>query len=370
MDPHLYDYQVPLFAKPIEEYAPKHRLKLCMRPTPIQQFNLRRAFPSLRDDVTICIKRDDLTHVTASGNKLRKLEFLLAHALATGHDTIITAGGVQSNHARATVVAARELQLDAEVFLRCHGKPDPDHLGMDGNVFFHKMMGARIHLIPRMPYASGIRPRMEARKVVLKESHTRNAYLIGIGGSDPIGMWGYIEAFDELLQQQVASRFTHIAVATGSGGTLAGLAIANYLSKTPVKIVAFSVSDDASYFYDHVDEMVNAVGLSAEICACDLLTVVEAKGKAYGVNSTEDMRSAVNIAQNTGILLDPTYTLKAVRGMIDQLGKGDDGVFQQNASILFIHTGGLFGMFDRRIEPYVNQNLATVDNPDHQQPVN
>lgn len=356
----LEQYEVPSFAKRIAEHAPKYRVPLCMKPTPIQEFNVGKSLgTSIAPEVTLFIKRDDLTGAAATGNKLRKLEFLLAHALATNHDTVITAGGVQSNHARVTTVACRQLQLEPHVFLRCNEEPDPQRLGSDGNVFIHKMLGARIHLVKRMPYLTGLRPRMMQLKQQL-DAQNHKAYLIGIGGSDSIGLWGYIDAYAEMLSQGVTEKFSHIALAIGSGGTTAGLSIANYLNESPLKIVAFTVSDDADYFYDHIDEMLADFGLDKETNARSIVTVIQAKGAGYGVNSEEDMRVSVAVASQSGIILDPTYTLKAVRGIKRELDKPDCGVFGSNPKILFVHTGGLFGLFDRRIEPFLDHSLATI----------
>lgn len=353
----VHAYTVPEFAQRIADHAPKKRLHLAMRPTPIQPFPLHRVDPSFRNDVTVHIKRDDLTGIAESGNKLRKLEFLLAHALATGHDTVITAGGIQSNHARVVSVLARQIGLTPHIFLRCKRSTDPQDLGSDGNVLIHKLVGAHIHLVKYMPFLTGLLPQMQALKKRLS-SQGSHAYLIGIGGSDPVGVWGYIEGYAELLEQNLTDEFTHVALAIGSGGTAAGLAIANFLSGSPVRIVAFTVSDDAEYFYNHVNEMLTALGLAEETNARNILTVIEAKGRGYGINSDEDMRFAVSVASHTGILLDPTYTLKAVRGLISEIAKDGESVFHHGARILFIHTGGLFGIFDRRIEPFLNNSLT------------
>lgn len=330
-----------------------------MRPTPIQLFALRDAVPTLRSDLSIYVKRDDLTGAAESGNKIRKLEFLLAHAIATGHDAVITAGGIQSNHARVVSVLCRQLSLTPHIFLRCNHTPLADDLAPDGNVFLHKVVGAHIYLVQHMPFLTGLLPRMQTLKQQLGEQGHR-AYVIGIGGSNEIGVWGYIDAYAELIQQSLAERFTHIALATGSGGTAAGLAIANYLNASPVRIVAFSVSDDAAYFYNHVDEMLAALGLANETNARLILTVIEAKGRGYGINSDEDMRAVIDIASQTGIMLDPTYTLKAVRGLVWEAARDVEGVFEHNARVLFIHTGGLFGMFDRRIEPFLDASRTRI----------
>lgn len=366
----LYSYSAPSFIKQsnVIDNAPKHRLKLAMRPTPIQPFHL----PMIkRGDIKLYIKRDDMTGITESGNKIRKLEFLFADAIASNHDCIITAGGVQSNHARAVSVLCRRLGLEPHVFLRStlsKIETDPNDsesvnqlIGFDGNVLIHRLCKTYIHIVPRMSFLSGLLPRMQALKQQLHEENGKKAYIIGIGGSDEVGVWGYIEAYAEIAKQcQLGQEISHIVLSTGSGGTAAGLAIGNFLNGSPVKIVAFTVSDTPEYFYDHIDEMLTSLGIS-EVKATDTITILENKGKGYGINSKDDLRSVSQICSASGILLDPTYTLKGVRGLIAEANKSTEhSVFPQDARILFIHTGGLFGLFDRRVEPYVDTSLASL----------
>lgn len=366
----LYSYSVPSFIKQTKviNKAPKQRLKLAMRPTPIQPFHL----PMIeRGDIKLYVKRDDMTGITESGNKIRKLEFLLADAISSNHDCIITAGGVQSNHARAVSVLCRRLGLEPHVFLRStlsKIETDPNDsegvnqlIGFDGNVLIHRICKAYIHIVPRMSFLSGLLPRMQALKQRLHEKSGKKAYIIGIGGSDEVGVWGYIEAYAEIAKQcQLGQEISHIVLSTGSGGTAAGLAIGNFLNGSPVKIVAFTVSDTPEYFYDHIDEMLAALDIS-EIKATDIITILENKGKGYGINSEDDLRSVSQICSASGILLDPTYTLKGVRGLIAEANKStQQSVFPRDARILFIHTGGLFGLFDRRVEPYVDTSLASL----------
>lgn len=352
----LQPYSPPDFASKIAEHAPKHRLHLAMRPTPIHQWHLHRAFPDLPSDITIHIKRDDMTGASTSGNKIRKLEFLLADALSKGCDTIITAGGIQSNHARSAAVAAKELGMDAHVFLRTRENDKPEQLCSDGNVLFHKMLGVTMHLIRPVAYLIGVLPKMKSLAAEL-EQEGKKPYLIGIGGSNEIGLWGYIEAFQELIGQGACDRFTDIVLAVGSGGTTSGLAIANYLSGSRVRIHAFTVCDSPEYFYGHLDEMLGAVGLSHEVSAREILNILEAKGKGYARSTDEELDMGLQVSRHTGIMLDPVYTLKACVGLVQEL-RNPDGVFDQNASILFVHTGGIFGLFDRRVEPYLDHSLA------------
>lgn len=349
-------YTPPIFAANLHS-IPTHRLRLTMTPTPIEPFPLHLTHPSLPPSTTFHIKRDDQTGGPTSGNKIRKLEFLLAKAIRAGCTTVITAGGVQSNHARSTVVAARRLGLQAHIFLRIRDPGSPEMLGCEGNLLMHKMLGAEIHLVKPMAYETGLRPRMELLAERLKE-RGEVPYLIPIGGSDAVGLWGYVECFAELLEQGVAE-FSDVVVATGSGGTASGLAIGNYLTGGTVRMHSITVCDDADYFYTHLDEMLVEVGLP-EVSARDILNVIEAKGIGYARNTKEELEFGVKVGITTGVLLDPVYTLKGVYGMVKEIEKGSKGSFKEDASILFVHTGGIFGLYDGRINPYLDSKLATT----------
>lgn len=228
----------------------------------------------------------------------------------------------------------------------------------DGNVLMHKLLGVGIHLVRPMGYESGLKERMLRFAGELKERGER-PYLIGIGGSDKVGLWGYMECFVELMQQGLADRFTDIALAIGSGGSASGLAIANYLVGNVVNVHAVTVCDDANYFYDHLDDMLAQVGLSGEVTARSILNIVEGKGRGYAKNTEEELKFGLQVARGTGILLDPVYTLKAVKKMVEECQR-ESSCFSANARILFVHTGGIFGLFDRRIEPFLDHSFTRV----------
>ncbi|CAN8066424.1 unnamed protein product [Agarophyton chilense] len=350
-------YKPPSFAQRIAHLAPRTKLNLCMRPTPIHKWKVHDAVPDLPSDMEFYIKRDDMTGSGTSGNKIRKLEFLVADAISNQCDTLITAGGVQSNHARATAVVAKELGLDAHVFLRTREAEYPENLGANGNVLFHKMLGVQMHLIRPVSYLVGVLPKMKALQEELSEQGHR-AYLIGIGGSDLIGVWGYIDAFNELLSQGIEDKITDVVVAVGSGGTASGLAIGNYLAGSPVRIHAITVCDTPAYFYGHLNEMLADLDLSNQVKAERILNIVDAKGLGYARSTSEEIELGLQISSRTGIMLDPVYTLKAIFGLIRECKNIENSAFEEDAKILFVHTGGIFGLFDRRIEPFLDNGLA------------
>lgn len=338
-------YKPPDFATRVQS-IPKERLELCMKPTPIHPWPLQ----GLPADVRVSIKRDDMTASTAGGNKIRKLEFLLADALLKKCTCVITAGSVQSNHARATAVLAKELGMHPHVFLRTKDTA-PEAFGFDGNVLLNRLVGASIYLIKPQPYITGLLPKMKTLAEKLSREEAQTPYIIGIGGSNSLGMWGYIECFRELMQQNVHNDFSDVVVPIGSGGTATGLAIGNYLAGSPLRVHAISVCDDPPYFYEHVDEMLAAAGLREETSAADILNIIDAKGRGYAKSTPEELALCTSVARDTGIILDRVYTGKAVKGMVQELRKPrHECVFQTGARILFVHTGGIFSVFDREIE--------------------
>lgn len=232
-------YQAPSWAlKVVSPHAvPTHRIPLGRMNTPIHRWHL----PGLpADGPEIFIKRDDLTGLQLSGNKIRKLEFILAQAKALGHDSIITLGGIQSNHARATAVAAKYVGLEAHLILRTSRALVDSDPGLAGNLLVERLIGSTIHLVSKEEYTRVGQAKLGADLLEKLRSQGLNPYLIPVGGSSALGTWGYISMMEE-LQQQMAENdigLTDIAMACGSGGTTAGIALGNYLSGLNLRVSA------------------------------------------------------------------------------------------------------------------------------------
>eukprot|EP00042_Codosiga_hollandica_P029196 m.159232 g.159232 ORF g.159232 m.159232 type:complete len:362 (-) comp53009_c0_seq2:18-1103(-) len=323
---------------------PPARLPLATAPTPIQPF----ALPGLvgTSNFKLSIKRDDLTGSVLTGNKCRKLEFILAHALSAGYDGIITCGGVQSNHARTTAFAAAQIGLKCHLVLRSDSL-DESTIPLTGNFLLNKLAGAHVTLAPRVPFETGLKPIMEG--IIQEEASKHNArtYLLPVGGSNLVGVWGYVDAFRELLDQRLEENFDDIVLAVGSGGTACGLAVANYLAKSPVRIHAISVCDSAPYFYDHIDAILRDLGVPAR--AQDIIRIVDGyKGKGYGLSTPQELRFIRDTCALTGVLLDPVYTGKAALGLQTELLTNPQAF--KGDRILFVHTGGSFGALDGRFD--------------------
>ncbi|XP_065898951.1 uncharacterized protein [Dysidea avara] len=342
--------------------VPSTYLKLALRPTPIHPWRLH----GVPDGFSVSIKRDDLTGCTLSGNKVRKLEFLLAEAVQTGCNCVVTCGGLQSNFCRAAAVASRQIGLDSHLFLRCPGNLDPSKAQCNGNLLLDRLVGANVFLVPplsyegktnELGYVAGLKDKMSTYADKLRSSGQK-PYNMPVGGSNLTGMWGYIEAFRELLDQGVAEQYDDIVFATGSGGTASGLSIANYLTGSKLKIHAVAVCDNANYFYDHVGDTLEAIGMGDKVKSTDILDVVDGyKGQGYGLTTDKDLRQLIEIASSTGIVLDPTYTLKGVQGLLGELKKNPTRF--KGKRILHIHTGGIFGLYDGRITEILKSTPVT-----------
>ncbi|KAG8651573.1 hypothetical protein MANES_06G000700v8 [Manihot esculenta] len=285
---------------------PSHHFSLGHLPTPIHPWKL----PNLPNGTELWLKRDDLSGMQLSGNKVRKLEFLMADAVANGADCIITIGGIQSNHCRATAVAAKYLNLDCYLILRTSKVLVDQDPGLTGNLLVERLIGAHVQLISKEEYAQigSVTLTNILKEKLLKEG--RKPYVIPVGGSNPIGTWGYIEATREIEQQVQAStgrlKFDDIVVACGSGGTIAGLSLGSWLGTLKAKVHAYCVCDDPDYFYNFVQALTD--GLKAGVNSSDIVDIQNAKGLGYAMNTSDELQFVREVATATGVVLDPVYS--------------------------------------------------------------
>lgn len=279
------------------------------------------------------IKRDDQSGLATGGNKTRKLEFLVADAVAHGADHLVTIGAPQSNHARQTAAAAARLGLECSLVLR---GPKPDTF--TGNLLLDELLGAHV-------YWSDTRDCAEPVGRVMAELRAigRHPYLIPLGGSNVIGATGYVLAMQELMEQTNAARlnFDFIVFASSSGGTQAGVALGARAFGYRGSVLGISVDHPADSLKTQVAALATAtathIGLDA-LSVADLVNVNDDYlGEGYAqVGETE--REAIRMmAQVEGILLDPVYTGRAFGGLIDLIRWG---AFTRGQRVLFWHTGG------------------------------
>ena len=334
---------------------PERKVTLGRFPTPIHRWSnsLDEATASA-SGVEMWIKRDDLTSNDLSGNKVRKLEFLLAQALDGKHDSVVTIGGVQSNHCRATAVAARQLELDPYLVLRTRSsvQDDPAILNSSivGNLLLNRFVDAEIHTVSAATYATVGSASLLAQLTEQLVDAGRNPYPIPVGGSCPLGCFGYLEAMEEIRQQEEAAGFVfdHIVFSCGSGGTAAGLAIGARLTGRR-NIHAVGVCDSPDYFYSHIED--TAKGLGLDLAAMgdvrEWLTLHHGAGLGYARSSTDELNFLLGVSRRSGVVLDPVYSGKALYLLATKLLPEMAHVFQRGQRVLFIHTGGTLGMYDK-----------------------
>jgi len=317
-------------------------MRLANLPTKIEK--LDRLSAEL-GDVEIYIKRDDQTGTEFSGNKIRKLEFVIKEALDQGCDYLITCGGVQSNHARATAAIAARLGLRSYLVLRGTGEEN-----IDSNYFLDKVLGASIKFItPEVYKERRIEIMIELAEELSKKGH--KACVIPEGASNGIGTFGYYKALEEILKQEkeLGIKFDAIVTAIGSGGTYAGLFYANEVNKNTANIYGVNVCDDAEYFKNRISNILKEsftyTGEEIEFSKDDINIIDGYVGAGYAMSRPEEIEFIHKIAKLEGVILDPVYTGKAMYGLVEEIKKG---TLKEYNKILFIHTGGLFGLFPKK----------------------
>ena len=322
------------------------RIKLAHLPTALE------FLPRLTEHLEgpdIYVKRDDCTGLAGGGNKTRKLEFLMADAIAQGADTIITQGAVQSNHARQTAAAATKLGMRCEILFENRLSDASDDYLNSGNVLLDRLFNATIHNHPK---ATDMNAAMMEKAKQLTEEGCK-PYVIPGGGSNPTGALGYVNCALELLQQanDQQLRIDHLIHATGSAGTQAGLVTGLRGTHSGIPLLGIGVNADRptqeQRVYDLALETAEFVGASGCVAREDVIANCDYIGGGYGV-PTDSMREAVSmLAQLEGLLFDPVYSGKGLAGMIDLIRKGE---FKAGQNIVFLHTGGSAALWGYRKE--------------------
>lgn len=303
-------------------------------PTPLQY--LERLSEHLGGP-RIWMKRDDLTVVGGGGNKTRKLELLMADALLSGADVVLTAGGIQSNHARQTAAVCARLDLRCELLLQETAYSDNWYL-KSGNVMLDRLFGANLHFVDRDHDLYGT---MVAHADKLS-SEGHSPYVIPYGGSNPLGAVGYALAGEELDAQCRERDLTPgtVFVAVGSGGTQAGLA-AGLGKASKVRVVGVAVAPDAV----SPDEVTILAEETAALLGgrgfAPLDFDWDQAGTPYGIPTDEATAAIGLLARLEGVLIEPVYTSKAMTAMISWI---EDGHLD-SSDVVFVHTGGGPGLF-------------------------
>ena len=309
------------------------RIPFGVLPTPLYKLeNISRQFGK-----NIYIKRDDMIGVALGGNKVRKLEYLLADARDQGADVVLTAGGPQSNHAMLTAACASRIGMKAILVLKKRGEL------AGGNLILDDIYNAEVRFVDTDSY-DDVYAEMEAiMETLRKAGHT--PYFIPVGGSVPLGSLGYVGCTEEIAAQSKALgvRFDAVVSATGSGGTYAGLTYGAKLNLPGARSVGIGVCDDP--FADIAFDLMNGL---KDLLASDVPVEKEdihiryCIGEGYAIPSPEGCAAVRRLARSEGILMDPVYTGKALAGMFQLM---EEGYFMGEENILFVHTGGAGALF-------------------------
>ena len=311
------------------------RLRLANLPTKIERLN--RLSEKLGKN--IYVKRDDQTGLEVSGNKIRKLEYSVAEALDKNCDYLITCGGIQSNHCRATAAVAAKLGLGAYLVLQ-----GDENTPVEGNLFFDRMLGAEIKFVTAEEYKNRAEIMEGIKDELEKKGH--KPYIIPVGASNGVGSLGYVNAMEEILVQEreMGIKFDAIVVTVGSGGTYSGLYYGNKINNNSAIIYGFNISETREYFQkvvvDLLEEISQYTGKKVDAKVDDIDIIDGYVGRGYALSRPEEIEFLNYLAKLEGLILDPVYTGKTMYGLFNEIQKG---TFDKHENILFIHTGGIFG---------------------------
>ena len=318
------------------------RLPLANLPTPIVELrNLARDLGVER----VLMKRDDLTGLEVSGNKVRKLEYILADALSSGADTLVTLGGFQSNHCRATAALGARLDMKVRLILRS-ADANPER---DGNLFLDELFGAQVSFHGPDEY-NGRRKGLIDGVMEAARREGRKPYFFPVGASIPRGCWGYVRCVHEMAQQLGRDAKVDVFSAVSSAGTHAGLMLGKALfGLDDWRMIGVPVSDSLDYFQRELTQLVDqtARDFRLDVTAAQMpLELLDGYiGEGYAIPFPASVEMIRTLARREGILLDPTYTSKAFCGFVDAIR---NRTVRPGATPVFLHTGGAFGLMARR----------------------
>jgi D-cysteine desulfhydrase len=317
------------------------RVDLALAPTPL----LRLDRLSRELGTELWVKRDDLTGLLESGNKVRKLEFLVGEALAQGADTLVTCGTLQSNCCRAVSAVAARLGLRAVLALK--GAPPDEY---DGNLLLDRLLGAEVHYCTDDEWAQvdAVLGELAARV----RAAGRRPYVIPESGATVVGALGYLACGSEIAQQvkHGAPPFDTVAITAFSGGSQAGLLMARELAGLEAEVVAIPVAWEAAAVRDYVADVIGQARsrFGLEVTPPSEVHVLDGyQGAGRGGVRPEELQTVVRVARTEGVLLDPVYTAKAFHGLLDTLRRSPGALGRR---VCFVHTGGVFSVFPFRRE--------------------
>jgi len=313
------------------------RVTLTNLPTPLDEAPRLAAKLGL---AKLLIKRDDCTTLAMGGNKARKLEYLMADALAKGADVVMTDGGPQSNHARMTAAAARKVGIDRCILFLGGPRFDRFH----GNLLLDVVLGAEIRFMEDATVNDMETAMQDEAKKLRRDGHT--PYIIPIGGSTPLGALGYVRMIRELAEQLgEQDKAPYIFVAVGSCGTVTGCALGVKLFLPKAQLIGVSVARRSGAIRKTMSalfpEAARLIGADGTFSPDDLIISDEYYGDRYGVPTAAGNSAILTTAQTEGLIVDPVYTGKAMSALIDM---AKTGKIDRDRTVVFIHTGGSPGL--------------------------
>ena len=304
-------------------------------PTPLERLN--RLPEAIRTECPLFVKRDDTTTVGLGGNKTRKLEYVAADALKMGADTLITWGGIQSNHCRQTAAYAAKLGLACHLVL--NGKPSPEY---QGNVLLFDLFGAELHFEEDEDAC----PDACLKLAQTLKDQGRRPYYIGIGASSPLGVLGYVDCAREIQVQAAEEKaeITDVFLPTGTGGTQAGLILGFH--GTAVRVHGISVSSDVEKQKGKLRRVLTQTceAFPGQFAWNEEELLVDDRfiGAGYAIPSEQGNAAIRLLGRTEALTLDPVYTGKAMAGMLDWLASQES---RQAKGVVFVHTGGSPAIF-------------------------
>ena len=341
------------------------RIKLTDLPTPLEEMpRLTEAIGGPR----LLVKRDDLTGAGLGGNKVRKLEYLLADAREKGATAVITTGGPQTNHGRITIGAAAKLGIKSSLVVM--GAKPPT---ISGNLLVDYLMGADVYFVPPVQdeslsgydrwatHLNNVENKVEdVAEDLRKKGET--PYIIKLGGTEPLGSLGYVNAAVELLNQLNERRIKadYLVCGIGTGGTMSGLLLGMKLLNSNMKVIGISVTAKdymlAPMVMFESSEVAKLLGIKTEVKEEEVTIYDHYLGEAYGHPTKDGAEAIMLTARSEGLMLDPVYTGKVMAGIIDLSRKG---VFTPEDTVVFVHTGGVPGLFaDEQVKAIVENALS------------
>lgn len=318
-------------------------LELGLFPTPLSK--MEGITKHYGNKANFYVKRDDMTGLALGGNKVRKLNYVLADAISKGCDTVITCGGAQSNHCAITAAAANRLGLEAHLVLLNEGVTE-----MKGNQVLYQLLGAKVHFVDSENIGT-----LDDKNFALFEelkAEGKKPYIVPLGASVPLGALGYVDCMEEVKKQceeQGLGKIDRVVVTVGSCGTYAGTLLGTKLHFPEAKVVGINVSGLEGYedkLYSLLTETAKYLGDRAPFQdleeAKKAIDIHDYTAEGYAIPSAQGKKALELMAKKEGLILDPVYTGKTFGGMMDLFEKG---YFREGENILFIHTGGAASLF-------------------------